>query len=199
MCVFCVHVRKREISHSLTCSLSLSLSLSHPHCCHPPIPTVNQPPWQLCLRRWHNGRDWSYLLSCMMGGVCACVCAPLCVCVCLWVVSPFPVSGLSVCFRSPHLQAECLSLLSIYPSLFFFICHSFPLPSPSLLEIWGHCRAEWCWVLFSCCCQLSPRALQDKAVIAPGTAGLSSSSSKQICCNFICNWALNWEQIEAAL
>lgn len=69
-------------------------SLSHPHCCHPPIPTVNQPPWQLCLRRWHNGRDWSYLLSCMMGGVCVCVWVGLLVslCPCLGVKRLLPLS-----------------------------------------------------------------------------------------------------------
>lgn len=58
-------------------------------------------------------------------GWCLCIC--VCVCVCLWVVSPFPVSGLSVCFLSPHLQAECLSVLSFHASLFFFIS-----PSPRL-------------------------------------------------------------------
>lgn len=105
----------------------------------------------------------------------------------------FLTCTLCVCL---HLQ---LYLLSVHPFLVFFISPSLSLPLLSLPESQGHCGAEWCWVLFSCCCQLSPRPLQDKAVIAPGTAGLSSSSSKQICSNFICNWALNWKQIEAAL
>jgi len=193
VCFVCMWERERDIASS---HMQL-FSLSHPHCCHPPIPTVNQPPWQLCLRRWHNGRDWSYLLSCVMGGVCVCVC----VCVGLGV-SVSSSRGLSVCFLSPHLQAECLSLLSLHPSLFLFsiiISTSPPLPLPPLPESPGHCGAERCWVLFSRRCQLSPRPSQDKAVIAPGTAGRGSSSSKQICSNFICNWALNWEQIEAAL
>lgn len=128
-------------------------------------------------------------------------CLYACVCVCGWVLvvlSPslrvkrlLPFSTLARC--------EGLCLLSVYSSLFIFISRSFSLPVLSLPESRGHCWAERCCVLFSCCCQLSPRPLQDKAVIAPGTAALSSSSSKQICCNFICNWALNWEQIEAAL
>lgn len=181
MCVLRVRERKRDIASSHM----QPFSLSHPHCCHTPIPMVNQPPWQLRLRRWHKGQDWSYLLSCMMGGVF------------IRVGMGVSDSGLSVCFLSPHLRAVCLSPLSVHPSLFLFI--SSPLPSLPLLESRGRCGAERCWVLFSCCCQLSPRPLQDKPVIAPGTAGLSSSSSKQICCNFICNWALNWEQIEAAL
>lgn len=82
-------------------------------------------------------------------------------------------------------------LLSFYPCFFL----SLAFPPRELGPLW----AVQCWVLFSRCCQLSLRPAQDKAVIAPGIAGLSSSSSKQICCNFICNWALNWEQIEAAL
>lgn len=191
--VFCVYVRENEILHSLTCSLSLCHT--HPLCCHTPISPVNQSLWKLCLRRWHNGQDWSYLLSCMMGVDCMHVCVGGWV---LVVLSPslrvkrlLPFSTLARC--------EGLCLLSVYSSLFIFISRSFSLPVLSLPESRGHCWAERCCVLFSCCCQLSPRPLQDKAVIAPGTAALSSSSSKQICCNFICNWALNWEQIEAAL
>lgn len=136
-------------------------------------------------------------------GWCLCLCLYVCVCVGGWVlVSLSPCLGVKRLLPFPT-PASLVSLPSIHPSihpsLFFFISPSLSLPLLPLLESLGHCGAERCWVLFSCCCQLSPRPLQDKAVIAPGTAGLSSSSSKQICCNFICNWALNWEQIEAAL
>lgn len=141
LCVFCVHVRERELSHSLTCSLSLSLalSLSHPHCCHPPIPTVNQPPWLLCLRRWHNGRDWSYLLSCVMGGVCVCV----------WGGSfSISVSGLSVCFLSPHLRAGLgVSPPSIRPSVpvaLYLSLFSLCLPSRRVEAIVGLSGVGFC-------------------------------------------------------
>lgn len=126
--------------------------------------------------------------------LCLCVCVRGSRCPCL------PVSGLSACFLSPHLQLSVSpSSAPIHPCCSLSLPPSLSLPLLSLPESWGHCRTERCCFLFSCSCQFSPFPLQDKSVIAPGTAGLSSSSSKQICCNFICNWALNWEQIEAAL
>lgn len=197
----CVFMWEKEILHRLT--RSLSRSHTHPHCCHTPIAAVNQSPWQLCLRRWHNGGTG--VTSCpawWVVSVCVCVCVCAHVCAEGLVFPPFCRIKHLLPFSSPALLCMCVFTFNFTFNLSIHSCFLLSLLSLPLLSLpvsQGRCGVERCRVLFSCCCQLSPRPLQDKAVIAPGTAGLSSSSSKQICGNFICNWALNWKQIEAAL
>lgn len=94
--------------------------------------------------------------------------------------------------RHLSLSTPAGRLLSLHPCS-AFILRLFPPREP------GHCGPHTVGLCSPAAASFPHGPTQDKAVIAPGIAGLSSSSSKQICCNFICNWALNWEQIEAAL
>lgn len=194
-------MRERDTASSHTQPFSLSHTptlLSHTHRSSESVAVAALPE---ALAQW---RDWSYLLSCMMGGFCMCVCVCVCAHVCAegLVFPPFCRIKHLLPFSSPALLCMCVFTFNFTFNLSIHSCFLLSLLSLPLLSLpvsQGHCGVERCRVLFSCCCQLSPRPLQDKAVIAPGTAGLSSSSSKQICGNFICNWALNWKQIEAAL
>lgn len=186
--VFCV--RKKESYRIVSHAAFHSLSHTHTAVTHPS-------------RQWisHRGSFASGVGTMDGTGVTSCpawwvVSVSVCVCVSLCVLSLFPISASASVLHTCKLS---VFPLSIHPFPCFLISPSPPFPLPCVPESWVHCQVERCWVLLSCCCQLSPQPLQDKAVIAPGTAGLGSSSSKQICCNFICNWALNWEQIEAAL
>lgn len=198
VCFVCMWEKLHSLTWSLLLFPSLYLSLSHTHT------AVTHPS-----RQWINHRgSFAWGIGTMDAtGVTSCPAwwvVSLCVCMCLWMVSPFLVSGLSACFRSPHLQPEYPPIRpSIHPSRSSISStppppslQSFTLPRRKLRPLSG--RAVLGSVLRAAAS--SPlRPLQDKAVIARGTTGLGGSSSKQICCNFICNWALNWEQIEAAL
>ncbi|MEQ2251971.1 hypothetical protein ILYODFUR_016759 [Ilyodon furcidens] len=192
VCFVCICEKERycKFSHEASLSLSLTPTLLSPT--HPDSESATVAALPEALAQWtllelppvlHDG--W-------------------CLCVCLWMVSPFLFLGLIACFRYPHLQAECLSLLSVRPSMLVLLYLLYLVPLPPFLRlalqkveaIVGLNGVGFC----SPAAANTPlRPLQDKAVIAQGTAGLGGSSSKQICCNFICNWTLNWEQIEAAL
>lgn len=197
VCFVCMCEKERYciVSHGAFHSLSLTPTLLSPT--HPDSESATVAALPEALAQW----TLLELPPVLHDGWC------LCVCMCLWMVSPFLVSGLSVCFRSPHLRAEYLSLLSARPSIlpcpFFFISNASSPDLPPLRHALQKVEAIVgpSGVGFSSPAAASspPRPLQDKAVIARGTTGLCGSSSKQICCNFICNWALNWEQIEAAL
>lgn len=111
----CVFMWEKETLHRLTRSLSRSHTptlLSHTHRSSESVAVAALPE---ALAQW---RDWSYLLSCMMGGFCMCVRARVCGGL---GVSPF--SELSACFLSSHLRfCACVSSPSTLPS----ICPSIP-------------------------------------------------------------------------
>lgn len=81
LCVFCVHVREREISHSLTCSLSLSLTPTLLSPTHPDSESATVAALPEALAQW-TGLELPPVLH---DGWCLCVYVCGCVWVCVWM------------------------------------------------------------------------------------------------------------------